>query len=349
MIPPAQLPEGRPRAPRAIDPNASNDGAGSLFGLGLPLEECRIVAVPVPFEGTVSGAGGTVDGPRALIEASSQIDLADPWAGEPWIAGIGSLPELHAIRQHSDAARRAAAKARRGDAQARTEVDRHSTAVRGWVEDTVARLIDRERIPFVIGGEHGISAGAFAAAAQRAGQMGILQIDAHADLRAAYEGWTSSHACVMRRALEIEAVTRLVQVALRDVCPEETQYAAQNGARVKWFTDQQLAHALLEGRCFAELVGDILEALPDRIWLSVDVDGLEPFLCPGTGTPVPGGLSWQQLAYLLGAVGRSGRHIVGADLVEIGPDFWDGFVAAKTLYLLAGVALGTVPDDTRYV
>ncbi len=341
-IPRPQIPAAPPRPPRPIDPNAPAAVEGALFGFPLPLEEARLVVIPVPYEATVSSRGGTRGGPRALLDASGQVDLYDPIAGEPWRLGIAALPAEEALDGLSEAAAAAAERARDGDREAHAEVERIGHAVGEWVRAATAATLDSGRVPLVLGGEHAVSFGAIEAAAARHRGLGVLQIDAHADLRGAYEGWRTSHASVMRRVLELPTVARLVQVGLRDLSAEEVAARDAAQGRAAWFTDAELARRTFEGEPFAALAKDIVETLPSEVWISFDVDGLEAALCPGTGTPVPGGLGWREASYLLAEVARSGRRVVGADLVEIGAGFWDGFVAAKLLYLLAGVAGGTV-------
>ncbi|RMG45096.1 MAG: arginase [Acidobacteria bacterium] len=337
-IPPPRLPDGPPRPPRPLDPDAPGRADRGLFDLGLPLEECRVVAVPVPYEATCSGAAGTADGPRALVEASRDVDLHDPVAGEPYAAGIGALDEEPAIRRASRSARAAVADARNGDAAAAARADAIGRAVQEWVYRACRGLLATERLPVVLGGEHAVSVGAFRAAAERRSGIGILQIDAHPDLRPSYEGMATSHAAAMHAALSIEGVQRIVAVGLRDIAPADTRAREEAVGRCVWFTDAAIGAALAAGRRYDDVVAEVIEALPPDVWISLDMDGLEPALCPGTGTPVPGGLTWREFVGLVAAVGRS-RRIVGADLVEIGPGRLDGLVAAKAFYLIAGVAL----------
>jgi agmatinase len=341
MIELPRLPHDPPRPPEPRDPNAPAAPRVTLFDLGLPLEQARVVAVPVPYQATVSSGAGTVDGPRALLEASVDIDLVDPAFGEPWREGIAALAEPEAVRSLSGSTERIA-RAARGGEDDEGAVDAAGRVLADWVRGTVTGLLGSGRKPLLIGGEHAVSLGAFEAAAA-AGPLGLLQIDAHADLRHAYEGWLHSHASVMARALELDGVVRLVQVGLRDVSPEELARARAEPERVAWYPDDGLARRQADGERFASLAREIVERLPARVWLSLDVDGLDPALCPGTGTPVPGGLGWREVGGLLEHLRESGRELAGADLVEIGPGAWDGQVAARLAYRLAAVAAGCRP------
>lgn len=333
MIKPAPLPSASPVTPSGpLNPGDASTPDDGLFGLRHSLEEALVVALPVPYEATCSSRHGTLDGPRALLDASCQVDLHDFVLGEPWRRGLAAVPESEEIRELSERAKGAAERVRDGDASARSTVENAGREVWAWLEDAVDRVMASGRIPLVLGGEHGISSAAFRAAARREPGLGILQIDAHADLRVAYEGFVTSHASVMHRAIEIDDVARLVQVGLRDVSREESDVIDRAGSRIVAFSDQAVAAAVLGGRSFADIALDIVSALPERVWISFDIDGLDPALCPGTGTPVPGGLSWREANLLIDRLVASGRRLVGADLVEIGPTFWDGFVAAKLAY-----------------
>lgn len=299
------------------------------------------MAVPVPYEGTVSMAPGTADGPRALVDASRHLDLLDAVGGEPWRVGITALEEPAEIRRMSVESLEAARRARAGDGEARALVERNGEQVVSWVEEVTAALLEGGRVPLVVGGEHAVSAGAFRAAASRHPGLGLLHVDAHADLRDAYEGWRTSHASVMRRALEAGGLGRIVQVGLRDYSAGEQRLARSLPGRITWFEDRWLARRSHEGKPFARTAERIVDELPREVWISFDVDGLDPGLCPGTGTPVPGGLTWREAVEVLASLARTGRVLVGADVVEIGPGRWDGLVAAKLLYLIAGLAAGS--------
>ncbi len=335
---PAPVPPDPPREPREVDPDAPRVAPGSAFDLGIPPEEARVLLIPVPWEATVSGGTGTIDGPGATLAASAEIDLHDMAAGEAWRGGIAALSEPAGLRERSREAARLAARAREGDSAAASRVDGLAAELWSWLEDAVGRTLASGRLPLVLGGEHGLSPGAFRAAARHAPGLGILHVDAHADLRESYEGMRSSHASALARALELPGVARVVQVGLRDVSREEVLVARDAGTRVRWFDEVTIAGRVLAGEPFAEIAREAVASLPGTAWVSLDVDGLDPSLCPGTGTPVPGGLSFREISFLLGEIVRSGRRLLGADVVEVGPGPWDGQVAARLVYRLAGWA-----------
>jgi agmatinase len=334
-----------------FDPSAPAQPGSGVFGLPHTLDEAAAVLVPVPFEATTSYGGGAARGPEAILAASRQVDLFDVETGRPYEAGIHMLPIPEEIAALDARARAAAAPViaaggvapgRDDLARAAAEVDRACERVNRWVEDRVDDLLARGKRVGVVGGDHSVALGAIAAHARRHPGLGVLHVDAHADLRVAYEGFTYSHASILYNAVErCPAIARLVQVGLRDLSEEEHAYAAASRGRVVQHHDADLARARFEGESWGAQARRIVDALPRDVYVTFDVDGLDPTLCPHTGTPVPGGLSFQEAVHLIGAIARSGRRIVGFDLVEVAPGEgeWDGNVGARLLYKLVGWTL----------
>jgi agmatinase len=333
----------------AFDPSAASRPDSGVFGLPHSEAEAAVVLVPAPFEATTSYGGGTVDGPSAILEASRQVDLFDVETGRPYEAGIHMLP----LPEHILALNgRARADARQvidaggcGDdpalLAAAARVDAASAELNGWVEAQVARLIAAGKKVGLVGGDHAVAFGSMAAHARKHPGMGVLHLDAHADLRRAFEGFEHSHASILYNVMErVPGVSRLVQVGLRDVSDEEAGYIEASRGRIVAHYDALLANGRFEGETWGHQVSRIVEPLPRDVYLTFDVDGLDPALCPHTGTPVPGGLSFQQAAALVAGVVKSGRRIVGLDLVEVAPgpdgDEWDANVGARLLYKMIG-------------
>lgn len=338
----------------AFDPDAASAADAGLFGLETTEAEARVVILPVPFEATTSYGGGTSRGPAAILEASHQVDLYDLQTGRPYEAGIHMRPIPEDILALSDRAKAAAAgiieRGGRIDGDpaleaAHAEVEAASRQVNDHTYATTRRLLAAGKLVGTIGGDHAIPFGAIRAHAEAYGPIGILHLDAHADLREAYEGFTYSHASIMERVLaEIPGVERLVQVGLRDMGTRERARIDED-ARIVAHFDPDLARDRLKGRLL-ETFDRVAEALPPTVYCSFDIDGLDPAFCPGTGTPVPGGLTLAEVTFLLEAVVRSGRRIVGFDLCEVAPregDEWDGNVGARLLYKLIGFMLQTQP------
>ncbi|MCC6556053.1 MAG: agmatinase family protein [Polyangiaceae bacterium] len=334
------------------DPAAPAAGDG-VYGLPHTPDQARVVLIPVPWEPTTSYGRGTARGPAAILHASRQVDVYDLQNGRVYEAGIAMLdvdPDI--VRWNAEACAAAepviAAGGRvAGDADLEARlaaVNDLSARLNERVAEIAGSWIERGKIVGVVGGDHASPYGAIAAHAARFPGMGVLHVDAHADLRVAYEGFTDSHASVLHNvATRLPAVSRIVQVGVRDVCEAEVAFARASGGRVVQYTDPGLADRLLDGEPFHLVADSIVEELPRDVYVTFDIDGLDPSLCPHTGTPVPGGLTFAQAVTLLARVKKSGRRIVGFDLNEVAPgpegDEWDGNVGARILYKLIGFAL----------
>ena len=211
-----------------------------------------------------------------------------------------------------------------------------------WVEARTAHWLDQGKLVGLVGGDHSVPLGFFRAQAARHGKFGILHIDAHMDLRHAYEGFTFSHASIMNNALRLKEVTTLTQVGIRDFCAEENEVILREGKRVNVVRSAGIRRQQYEGITWREQCDVIIGTLPDKVHISFDIDGLDPALCPHTGTPVPGGLAFEEATYLLSRLAASGKRIIGFDLVEVTPgkDEWDANVGARLLWHLCGVLAG---------
>ena len=264
--------------------------------------DSRIVIVQAPYEGTVSYGAGTSKGPKAILEASLQVETHDEETGEdledlayslgPVVEGDGMLAEEYAQR----------------------------------VDDAVRPIVIDKRIPFMMGGEHSVTIGAVRAVRAVLPDVHVLSIDAHADLRNEYGGTPYSHACVCRRLLEGGPVTI---AGVRSYSAEEAEFAAQAQGLTLIS-----AHDILLGKTSAK---KIASSLGKRVYVTVDVDGLDPSVMPGTGTPEPGGLRWWDVLEILRRVMKK-REVVGMDLVELAPmpgnrvsDFAAARLAAKMI------------------
>lgn len=331
-----------------FDPNSPPDKEGGIFGLPHQEQDAALVLLPVPWEATTSYGGGTSKGPFAILEASGQIDLFDGSVHKPYEPGIYMRPESKQVRAWNKAAKAAAQKVIKagGRVEGRKDlraalktVNELSERLNGWVRAQSSELMRAGKIVGVVGGDHSVPLGAFQAAAESHGEFGLLHFDAHSDTRDAYEGFVHSHASIMRNALDsIPRITRLVQVGIRDFCEEEQAYVDAQGNRAKMFTDRAINESRFAGKSFAAIAQEIVAELPEKVWITFDIDGLDPKLCPGTGTPVPGGLEFAQAEHLIAAVARSGRRIIGFDLVEVSPSpsgEWDANVGMRLLYKLA--------------
>jgi agmatinase len=258
------------------------------------------------------------------------------------------LPLPAQVRAWNDEAKAAAkpiieAAGASADGAALAQVNALCERMNGWVYDTTSHWLAKGKTVGLVGGDHSTPFGCIRAHAERYPGLGVLHLDAHADLRDAYEGFTWSHASIMHNVIErIPGVAKLVQVGIRDFGEAEYDAVQASNGRIHTFFEHRLARARLDGMPWREQVDAIVAELPSRIYLSWDIDGLDPTLCPHTGTPVPGGLSFMQAVALLEGVVRAGKTIVGFDLNEVAPgpdDEWDGNVGARLLYKMIGWAL----------
>lgn len=337
-----------------FNPNDACLPNNKYFGFPYTVEEAALLLMAVPWDVTTSYREGTAKGPKAILEASYQLDFYDVDIPKAWNLGIGTLPLENSdgvalssnnlrpianrIIHHIDTSE---------DADAREEdlvvVNQASEMLNEWVYENAMEVLNKGKKLGIVGGDHSVPLGYLKALSEKYNEFGILHIDAHADLREAYEGFTYSHASIMYNALQLKSVKSLVQVGLRDICEAEI-HSANSDERVWQFLDIDLQRNTFEGVNWERQCNTIIEKLPKKVYVSFDIDGLEPSLCPHTGTPVPGGLTYGQAVFLLKKLWHSGREIIGFDLCEVAPDpsgkdEWDGNVGARILYLLGCLSI----------
>lgn len=336
-----------------FDPESPALADSGLFGMNCDPVSSNIVVLPIPFDGATSWGKGSKDAPNAIVEASHQMDLHVVGLGSPFKAGIALLPEMSGdpallplLEKHLEMPEYDSAHAGISDvSDISSRVHQALTEFHKDIQNKVAHWVAKDKTVATIGGDHSVALGAIAAHVERYPNMGVLQIDAHADLRPSYEGLAFSHACVMHNVLQKSALKKLVQVGLRDVCETEIRFVETHKDRIQAFFDHDLAHDALSGTPFLQTVDRMVQSLPTQVYVSLDIDGLDRSLCPHTGTPVPGGLSFRQVVALLKAIPKSGRTLIGFDLTEVVPGpgpyagSWDALVAAHLLYQMCGCSL----------
>ena len=333
-----------------FDPNGIGQLNDGMFGLPFSFEECETVLIPVPWEVTVSYGGGTADGPQAILDASYQVDLYDPIVKDAWKLGIAMDEISEEVRQKSDKWRQVAegyiTELANGADEKDEELKKSAAHIHqeclwlnNWVKERCLNYLNQNKIVGLIGGDHSTPLGMMQALAEKFGNFTVLQIDAHADLRNADEGFEFSHASIMFNAIKIKEVEKLVQVGIRDYCEEELNLINSN-PKVKTFFDRDIKYAQYNGDSWDRIVNRIINELPQNIYLSFDIDGLDPKLCPNTGTPVAGGFEVEQILFLLEKIVKSGRKIIAFDLNEVSPGVgndWDANVAARLLYRICNL------------
>jgi len=333
-----------------FDPSQPGLAEGSIYGLPFTAEESEIIIVPVPWEVTVSYGAGASDGPEAIFEASFQVDLLHQDFPDLWKLGIymDEVPEnwknnsvkfkalaqpiIEALEAGENIADHPALQA---DLEAINEACAQLNAT---LKEKVLHWTKQGKKVILLGGDHSTPLGYYQALASQYDNFGILHFDAHMDLRIAYEGFTYSHASIMYNAIQLPQVSKLVQVGIRDFCEQEVEVVRTSG-KVKVFTDADLKKGQFEGRTWQQQVDEMLDLLPEHVAVSFDIDALYRWYCPNTGTPVPGGLSYEQAVYMLNKLAASDKKIIGIDLVEVAPgehDEWDGNVGARLLFHMCG-------------
>lgn len=340
-----------------FNPNSVSNPNNNIFGLPTSEEDSRLILVPVPWEVTVSYAASTARAPEAIFKASMQVDLFDPEMPEAWKQGFYMRPTDKKVLMKSDYLRKEAelyidyiskgeeVAANQFMCKTLKEVNEGSVFLNNWVYEQTKALLGKNKLVGLIGGDHSTPLGYMKAIGEKHGNFGILQIDAHFDLREAYEGFNYSHASIMYNALkEIPQLQRLVQVGIRDFGSDEWEYVKNSNYRVITYFDREIKNRQFEGQTWKHIAEEIVSKLPDKVFISFDIDGLDRKLCPFTGTPVPGGFELDQVFYLFAQLVKSGKTIVGFDLNEVGiggDTDWDANVGARVLYKLCNLMVAT--------
>ncbi len=334
-------------------PSNPNNG---IFGLPFTEEDSKVVILSVPWEVTVSYRAGTARVIERICHASLQVDLFDVDNPNGWKQGIFLRDADKNVMMKSDYLRKEAELyinfITEGEDLAENkfmqkvlrEINEGSTFLNNWVYEQTKELLEQGKLVGILGGDHSAPFGYYKAIAEKHGEFGILQIDAHCDLRECYENLTYSHASVMYNVLnEIPQLTKVVQAGVRDYSPCELEYIRQSDGRVVSYFDKNIKERLYEGETWKDIVQEMIAHLPQKVYISFDVDGLDPKLCPNTGTPVPGGFDLQQVYYLFRKILASGRELIGFDLNEVGisPNEWDENVGARILFKLSNLLIAS--------
>lgn len=333
-----------------FNPNAAATKDSGIFGLPYSISEAKLLLIPVPWEVTTSYGGGTSLGPQVIFNASKQIDLFDLELGNFFTAGIAMTEFPQHIQQWNNEAKEIAAIII--DAGGTSDdtlmalahkVNEYSAQLNNYVYTETQRWLSEDKIVGIVGGDHSTPFGAIQAYLEKYPRMGILHFDAHADLRDTYEGFEYSHASIMHNVITKTPLEKLVQVGIRDFCEEEYDFILAHPSKIKTFFDADLFEQKSSGKSWSMICDEIIAELPKEVYISFDIDGLDPRFCPHTGTPVPGGLDFQEAIFLIKKVARSGRKIIGFDLNEVSPgdsqSEWDANVGARLLYKLCGYTL----------
>jgi len=272
-------------------------------------EDAKVVVLSVPYEGTVSYGKGTSKGPKAIIKASEQVELYDKEIGKN-VSDIG----IYTL----------------GEVKAEETPEEMVEIVYGAVKKELAA----GKFVVMLGGEHSVSSGAIRAFKEKFSNLSVLQIDAHSDLRDEYEGSKFNHACIMRRVFDMKIP--FVQVGIRSFCDEEADFIKRNNLKI-FYADEIHDND--------KWIDEAVSRLSENVFITIDLDGLDPSIMPATGTPEPGGLDWYTSLKLLKKIAKT-KNIVGFDVVELAPIdnlHFPDFIAAKLTYKLIGYSMCQKP------
>lgn len=335
-----------------FNPNAVANPNNNIFGLPFTEEESKVIILPVPWEVTVSYGAGTARAAEHVFKSSMQVDLMDMDGNAGWKQGFFMKEIDKKLLLKSDYLRKEAelyidyisqgAELLKNKFMCKSvkEINEGSNYLNNWVYEQSKAILDKQKIVGLLGGDHSTPLGLMKALAEKHGSFGVIQIDAHCDLRIKYEDFTYSHASIMYNALnEIPELTKLVQVGVRDYCEQEWDYICNSNFRVITYFDKNIKERLFEGQVWKSIADEIIQHLPEKVYISFDIDGLDRKLCPNTGTPVPGGFESEEIIYLFKKIKESGRALIGFDLVEIGvgETDWDSNVGARILWRLCNL------------
>ena len=330
-----------------FNPNGVGVSNGNIFGFPVSKEEAEILLFPIPWDVTTSYGKGTANGPSQILNASTQLDFYHPVYENAHEIKLFLDKESKKIRNWNnelvrDSSRYVNFLESGGvveDSPEFLELLDIVNSKQDWIKDFIfnksQEVINANKIPGVIGGEHSVPLGLLEALSTYYSDFGVLQIDAHADLRMAYEGFKQSHASIFYNALNIKQIKKLVQVGIRDVAQSEVDIINNSLGRITTFFDWNLKENSFNGQSWKEQVNEIISELPNNVYISFDIDGLKPSLCPNTGTPVPGGFELEEINYLLNQLAKSTKKIIGFDLCEVSNgEFgeWDANVGARALW-----------------
>lgn len=336
---------------KAFDPNNVGLKNGNFIGLPFDEASAQIILMPVNWDATVSYKDGTSTGPQNILHASSQLDLEDYDVTDAWKYGIFMRPSsLYWLKSNAKTRKKAieyidkleAGFSAETDSKLQKKLDyvnEKCEELLEWVEFETEKLLGRGKMVGLIGGDHSTPLGYIKALSKKEGEFGILTIDAHFDQRKAYEDFTYSHASIFHNVLAlVPEVTKITHIGIRDYCDSEKIKAAEDN-RINVLYDADLKNRQFAGETFKSIIESTIAELPEKVYISFDIDGLKPELCPNTGTPVPGGLEFHEAVFILNAVVNSGRKIIGFDLSETGAigNEWDGNVAARIVYKLCNL------------
>lgn len=335
-----------------FNPDKNYSFSGGIFGLPNTYKDANLIIISVPWEVTCSYKDGTASAPDAIYKASYQIDLLDNDLGQEWQKGIfmlaapewlydsNSVQRRHALQiinhfEHDD-------EMSERQNKILNEINNSCKEMNAYVSEKSKKIHSDGKISALLGGDHSTAYQHIKEVAAKENNITVIQIDAHADLRKSYMGFEHSHASVMRQVAEnVQGISKIIQLGIRDYCQEEADFMSTSPLFTTHFMSD-IRQYLFEGNSLNTYYNKVIDSLEEKIYISVDIDGLNPSLCPNTGTPVPGGFEFYEIIQFFKMILASGKKIVGFDLCEVGygnGTNWDANVGSRLLYQLCIHAL----------
>lgn len=343
---------------KEFDPNTITPDNGCYFGISLNPEDATLVLLSAPWDTTSSIRFGSSYAPDAIIEASRYIDFYEPLAPNSWQKGIATVPIDYSIqdlshRLHSDAERVIKLHDELGMSvidnlmyeRRLRRVNEGSVEINDNIFKQASHWLDKGKIVGLIGGDQSVTYGMVRAFGYKYDKLGVLHIDSRCDMREAYQGFDFSHASAMYNILrDVPQIEKFVSVGVQEFSPIEWERATSD-SRVRMFTAYNMWREQFEGATWSKIVNDIIEELPEDVYIALDIDGLTNECTPNNGHITAGGISFHQYVYLMERIIASGRRIVGFDITEVTPDIKDKDdmrIVARLLFKMCSIALNGV-------
>jgi agmatinase len=322
---------------------------GELFGIVKHPNDATVVLIPVPLEIVGLEDSGTASAPERILQQSCHVSLFADKDLEATTLACAMLPIPYDIKMIGEQLHHQRERIidspygmyRSSNAEAIRIIDRQLSKINEYIKKKTLRFLNQGKIVGLVGGECSSALGCIEAMAEHYGSFGILHIGAQPNLHKHYDGFSYSYASVMYNACKINEVEKIVQVGLRDYCQEDQRVMNEQGDRIVPFFDYNIKQALFEGKTWQSITDSIVAELPKQVYLRFDINGLDAKLCPNTSRPVPGGLEIEQVIYLLEAIVKAGKVVIGFDLCEIGhgeSSDWDALVGGHLLRQLSILA-----------
>lgn len=352
---PAARKKNREKKLKEFDPNKYNNPYCGLFGLPFETDESDLVILPVPWD-LASEKMGSAEAPDAILNASKDVNLYKPTFENIWQQGIAlhNIPqkwkessiELRKIRNKVNKIKEVKISPKKEVelVQYYKQINNISLILKEWVEDKCNDYLDSKKVLGLLGGDKSVISGFISALAKKHKNFGILHLDAHAGMKEKYNGFEFLHESVIRKHLQHEQISSIVIAGTRSIDFSEIEFLNQNKNIIRHYSDAYLKEKMFKGTTWRILLNEIISPLPRYIYISIDIDVLQQWLCPYTAKPEPGGFTFEELLAIITEIQNVGKKIIGFDLTGISPspdknNDWDSKVGAELLYHLCCNAL----------